>query len=174
MPYPQLPGRVGNISIRAAALPIAGATVVLCVLRPALLLILGGGGERLGRYAGANARSLTCRVRRLRRLQPPGTDAAFHVMSVKDATLGGDRADQPSTAPLTAGMVPDLMRNHLWKERRQAEAAVTACENAKDAIDRALADLDVAIPKTLRSNEHEDTQPSCWSSDPRTARLGCT
>jgi hypothetical protein len=143
MPYPLLSGRVNAVSTKTLVTPVVGASLLLALLIAAFLF--------MGRspQPAASAASPPVPAGPVPR-QDPGpthnrTETTFHIENVRAQLLFG--LEQVNRAQrLSASTLPELTRNGLWQERRRTEAALTASENAKHALDQALAELRVAIP----------------------------
>ena len=148
MPYPQLSGHVASASAKRVGLPIATATVALAVLT--VVFVVATRPPEPTAAATTTESDLPAPVTEASSAHPTSPDTAFHLASVKEQLVSASeqikRAQQ-----LTARMVPELTRLDLWQERRRAEGAVAASENARQAVDRALAELEVAIPTNKES-----------------------
>src|SRR5262245_34584674 len=128
MPYPLLSGRVGALSPRSASTPIIIAVVVLGSVLGGLYIVARApkADATVPPVAVVPAPAPAAAV--AAPAQPPA-DLAFHVMSINAQLM--DASEQIERAQrLVGGLVPDLTREGLWLERRRAEAAVAACENA--------------------------------------------
>jgi len=148
MPYPQLSGHVASASATRLGLPIATAMVVLAALVVAFVAV--NRAPEPTAAATITASDPPAPVTETSSAHSTSPDTAFHLASVKEQLVSASeqikRAQQ-----LTARMVPELTRLELWQERRRAEGAVAASENARQAVDRALAELEVAIPTNKES-----------------------
>ena len=63
-------------------------------------------------------------------------------MHLETALEQNDRAQR-----VLGAVTPELGRNLLWAEQRRAESGVVACETTRQAIEKALAELRLALPR---------------------------
>jgi hypothetical protein len=144
MSYPLLPGRIGQASTKSLALPVVGAALLLAALI-GVLIIANREPQPQASTVSEIAAPATPAPTVLNQSLDPSPDVTFHLASIKAQLLSA--SEQVSRAQrLTAGIIPELTRNDLWQDRRRAEAAVAACENTKQAVAQALAELHLAIP----------------------------
>lgn len=72
-----------------------------------------------------------------------GADADFHVNSIRaHLTTASEQLNKGQR--IAVGLTSELGRNSLWSEQRKAEAAVVACDTARQAVEQALAELRLA------------------------------
>jgi len=142
MPYQLLPRRAGAAATRTVATPVIVAMLMLAAVIVTLYAITRPSASRES-PAPAMAVATPTAIPAAVSATP---DLSFHVarMTTELATA----AEQLARAQrLVGGLVPDLTRDGLWMERRRAEIAVASCETAKQAVERALAELHVAVPE---------------------------
>jgi hypothetical protein len=138
--YPLLPGR-GGTPLRTVGPPIVMAFVMLSTLLVWLAL-----KDRPSTTTGSSSTPTAALAPPLdkARAERRSADLAFHLTAIRAQLLVA--AEQGGRAQrLTAALVPALTRNDLWLERRRAETAVAASEDSKQAVDRALAELNLLV-----------------------------
>src|SRR5262245_32465534 len=128
MPYPLLSGRVGQLSQKGAGAPVFVAVVVLASVLGGLYIVTRAPKEDTAARPAPVAQTPPAVVTPAP--DAPSADLTFHMMNIRGQLLASteqiDRAQR-----LVGGLVPDLAREGLWLERRRAEAAVVACETAR-------------------------------------------
>jgi hypothetical protein len=142
MPYQLLAGRAGAGATRSLGTPVIVAMLALAGVIAALYATTRPSASREVPAPVVSVATPTA-------IPAPVSatpDLSFHVarMTTELATATEQLAHAQR---LVGGLVPDLTRDGLWMERRRAEAAVASCETAKQAVERALAELHVAVPE---------------------------
>jgi hypothetical protein len=142
MSYSLLPGGTATNLSKNVATPVI---VAVLLLAGCLVLLVSDGREPAQVSAAPQPTSTPATSHTEHSVTTSNRDLSFHLKS-----LGGHlstAAEEVGRAQTLMGVVaPELGRLGLTGQRRRAEAAIAACETAKQALERALVELQVAVP----------------------------